>query len=188
MNKKKIFDKRFDRIETAYELQTESPIDPMDERFWGLHAESRRVTPHTIFCLSKLLFNAVQAQRIDHIQTILRCKNFRPDVIVKLVEWSAASENERISMMEEELKYAATFINKFKEGLKSRADQVDKRTFIAWVLENNIEPENIVELKQMIVDQRVNMFSYGNKVIRAWYREAKPDVIFRSGRLPKPER
>ena len=128
MKKHETHDERFDRIELQFEKQTDSPIHPMDERFWGKHLDSTRATPHTRFCLAKMLFTAVQEKKNDRIDKIIKCRNFNFEVVAKLVEWSGADEKSRAQTLENELVSANSFVNRFKEGLKNRADQVDKRT------------------------------------------------------------
>ena len=118
------------------------------------------------------------------IQKILKSPNFNDAVIIKLVEWGTATESERVAMMEEEFKAATLFVKKFKEGLENREDHVDQQTFFKWVLNNNIEPLNIVELQKLILEQGVDMFHYSNRTIRKWYGLIRPDVIFLTGRPP----
>lgn len=188
MSKNETVDERFDRIEAAYEIRREIPFDPNDIVDLSAHASSKWLTPYTIFSLSKLLFDAAKEHRKTHIRNMLDSPHFGPEVIIKVVEWSTASEAERLSLIESELESARGFVDRYKEGLSKRGDQVDKRVFQEWVMDNNIEPENIVELQKMIVDQKVPIHPYGNKVVRAWYRKVKPHVIFRTGRLPKKNR
>ncbi len=188
MSKNESIDERFDRIETAFEIRRDCPFDPTDIVDLVDHANGTRHTPYTIFSLSKLLFDAAKEHRKENVRRLLKNPHLSPEVIIKIVEWSAASEAERASLIEKELNYARAFVDKYKEGLSKRGDQVDKRTFQKWVMANNIEPANIVELQKMIVDQKVPIHPYGNKVVRDWYREVKPHVIFRTGRLPNTNR
>lgn len=163
-------------------MRTDDRVDPMDQRFWGVHLVDENPTARTRRYLGRWLHSAIAGSNDRIASAILASKNFNLEVIKNYAKWSALDEEARLKVLAEERDSAKKFEERVRSGINKRSDQVDKVRFHEWVVSCNIEPDNMPELVALISEHQVGIHDYGNKVLREWYREVKPQVIFRSGR------
>lgn len=151
-------------------------------RMIAIHADIRATTVLGKFWLAKSLYEFVRNKRDEAAQKILNSPNFDLLVIKKMVEWADLDESQRTERLKKELEIANEFVSKVTNGKSKRADQVDKRNFIEWVLKNDIVVNNTAELLNQVKENGPAIHTYRPEVYKAWYKEAMPHVVFRSGR------
>lgn len=128
------------------------------------------------------LYDAIKQGDEAAASEILDSEEFGLPLIKMLVHWTEMNEEERAKEMAEAGTEAIAKLERIVKGPSQRTDAKDKAVFLKWVRERPVNISNIAELLDSKWGDWPIENSYGSDTLKAWYKEARPDVKLKGGR------
>ncbi|WP_431820234.1 hypothetical protein [Burkholderia sp. F1] len=169
-------------------------INPKTGRHYSLIEQTRmQIERHRPRGLAMDMLQAVFAGDRGRVGELLGHPDFGFDVMRAIVIAAASGsmrDEERLRFIRacrEDQKTLVERLERSRQGYIRRGDQVDKRRFMTWARDECGPVRNVAELVHAANRRFGSTMNYTSETLKAWYREAMPNVRLRAGRPKKKE-
>lgn len=128
------------------------------------------------------LYNLIKQGNEAVANEILASQELSLPLIKMLVHLTELNEEDRAKEKAKAVVEALAKLERICKGPSQRTDAKDKAEFIKWVREKPVNISNIAELLDVAWGDWPIENSYGSDTLKAWYKEARPDVRLKGGR------